>query len=176
MKVPLTWLRDYVDLSGIGVPQLVERLTFAGLEVASVRCVGVPAPEGLRVKADDPGPVWAPDKVVVGRVLKVEKHPNANKLKLVTADYGAAEPKVVVTLDADEAPAAGTPAADFMGDTVIEIDVLPNMARCLSMIGVAREVAALFSRELRLPPHVMRAAGRPLEGKVRVQIEDPKLS
>src|SRR6516165_3392711 len=243
MKVPLNWLREYVDLTGIGVPQLVERLTFAGLEVASVRCVGVPVPDGLRAKAADAAPPWAADKVVVGRVLKVERHPNADKLKLVTADYGAAEPKVVVTgapnvnvgdtgykvvlgltgtvywdghatpkklselkptklrgvpsdsmvmsefelgiseehegvivLGEDEAPAPGTPAADFMGDIVIEIDVLPNMARCLSMIGVAREVAALFGRELKLPPHTMQADGPPIEGKVRVEIEDPKLS
>jgi phenylalanyl-tRNA synthetase beta chain len=243
MKVPLSWLRDYVDLSGIGVPRLVERLTFAGLEVASVRCVGVPVPDGLRVKASDPGPVWDKDKVVVGRVLKVEKHPNADKLKLVTAEYGAAEPKVVVTgapnvnvgdsgykvilgltgtvhwdghvspkklselkptklrgvpsdsmvmsefelgiseehegviiLADDEAPAPGTPAADFMGDIVIEIDVLPNMARCLSMIGVAREVAALFGRELKLWPHTMKATGESIEGKVRVEIEDASLS
>jgi phenylalanyl-tRNA synthetase beta chain len=243
MKIPLSWLRDYVDLSGIAVPQLVERLTFAGLEVASVRCIGVPVPDGLRAKAADPGPVWAPDRVVVGRVVKIEKHPNADKLKLVTADYGAAEPRVVVTgapnvsigdsgykvilgltgtvywdghvspkklselkptklrgvpsdsmvmsefelgiseehegvivLADGEAPAPGAPAADFMGDVVIEIDVLPNMARCLSMIGVAREVAALFGRELKLPPHVMQAAGPPLAGEVRVAIEDPKLS
>jgi phenylalanyl-tRNA synthetase beta chain len=243
MKVPLNWLRDYVDLTGIPVPQLVERLTLAGLEVAAVHCVGVPTPEGLRAKATDAGPIWAPDKVVVGRVLKVEKHPNADKLRLVTAEYGAREPKVVVTgapnvnvgdsgykvvlgltgtvywdghalpkklselkptklrgvpsdsmvmsefelgiseeheggiiLADDEAPAPGTPAADFMGDVVIEIDVLPNMARCLSMIGVAREVAALFGRELKLPPHTMQAAAPPAEGQVRVEIEDPKLS
>jgi len=243
MKVPLNWLREYVDLSGIGVPELVERLTFAGLEVAAVRCIGVPVPPGLRAKAAEPGPVWAADKVVVGRVVKVEKHPNADKLKLVTAEYGAATPKVVVTgapnvnfgdsgykvilgltgtihwdghatpkklselkptklrgvpsdamvmsefelgisdehegviiLGEDEAPAPGTPAADFMGDVVLEIDVLPNMARCLSMIGVAREVAALFGRELKLPPHVVQAAGPAIEGKVLVQIEDAKLS
>jgi phenylalanyl-tRNA synthetase beta chain len=243
MKVPLSWLRDYVDLTGISVPQLVERLTLAGLEVAAVHCIGIPAPPGLRAKSTDAGPTWAPDKVVVGRVLKVEKHPNADKLRLVTAEYAAAEPKVVVTgapnvnigdsgykvilgltgtvywdghatpkklselkptklrgvpsdsmvmsefelgiseehegviiLGEDEAPAPGTPAAEFMGDIVIEIDVLPNMARCLSMIGVAREVAALFGRELKLPPHLMQATGPPIEGQVRVEIEDPKLS
>jgi len=243
MKVPLNWLRDYVDLSGIAVPQLVERLTLAGLEVAAVRSVGLPVPEGVRAKASEAGPVWAPEKVVVGRVVKVEKHPNADKLKLVTADYGAGEPKVVVTgapnvsigdsgykvilgltgtvywdghvspkklselkptklrgvpsdsmvmsefelgiseehegvivLGEDEAPAPGTAAADFMGDFVIEIDVLPNMARCLSMIGVAREVAALFGRQLTLPPHTMQAGGPSIEGQVRVEIEDPKLS
>jgi phenylalanyl-tRNA synthetase beta chain len=246
MKVPLNWLRDYVELSGIALPQLVERLTSAGLEVASVRSIGLPVPDGLRAKAADPGPIWSPDKVVVGRVVKVEKHPNADKLRLVTAEYGAREPKVVVTgapnvaigsagykvilgltgtvywdghvtpkklselkptklrgvpsdsmvmsefelgiseehegvivLGEEEAPTPGTPAADFLGDIVIEIDVLPNMARCLSMIGVAREVAALFGRELihrprwTQPPHDV---GPSIEGQVRVEIEDPKLS
>ena len=48
----------------------------------------------------------------------------------------------------DDAP-VGMPLADFMGDIVLEIDVLPNMARCLSMIGVAREVAALTGQQLR---------------------------
>src|SRR4051812_47376324 len=97
MKIPLSWLRDYVDLDGVDVPTLVERLTLAGLEVASVRCLGVPAPAGLKAKAGEEALAWAPDKVVVGRVLKVEKHPNADKLKIVHAEYGAAEPRVVVT-------------------------------------------------------------------------------
>src|SRR5216683_2364713 len=96
MKVPLSWLRDYVDLT-LPVPQLVERLTLAGLEVASVRSIGVPTPEGLRAKAEEAGPVWEKDKVIVARVLGVDKHPNADKLKLVTVDYGASESKVVVT-------------------------------------------------------------------------------
>src|SRR6516225_7724318 len=96
MKVPLSWLRDYVVLN-LPVPQLVERLTLAGLEVASVRCIGLPPPEGLRAKVEGTGPVWARDKVMVARVRSVDKHPNADKLKLVTVDYGAAVPKVVVT-------------------------------------------------------------------------------
>ena len=52
----------------------------------------------------------------------------------------------------DDAP-VGMPLADFMGDVVLEVDVLPNMARCLSLIGVAREVAALTGQPLTLPPH-----------------------
>src|SRR5262249_12204652 len=96
MKVPLSWLRDYVDLP-CSVAELAERLTLAGLEVAGVRAIGVPVPEGLGGKAGDPGPVWDRDKVVVARVLQTEKHPNADKLKLVTVEYGAAQPKVVVT-------------------------------------------------------------------------------
>ena len=65
MKVPLSWLREYVDLPP-SVAQLAERLTLAGLEVASVRTIGLPPPEGLRVKQEDAGPVWQPDKVLIG--------------------------------------------------------------------------------------------------------------
>src|SRR5262245_23050046 len=200
MKIPLSWLRDYVELT-LPPAQLIERLTLAGLEVASTRVIGVPIPDGVRVKPEDRGPVWERDKIVTAKVLKVEKHPNADKLLLVTLDYGAAEPKTVVTgapnlkvgdagqkvvlglvgtvyfdghatpkslkkiepkalrgimndamvmsefelgiseehegiiLLENDAP-VGAPAAEFMGDVVLEIDVLPNTARCLAMIGV----------------------------------------
>src|SRR5437868_5635914 len=239
MKIPLTWLRDYIDIP-LAPAQLIERLTLAGLEVAGVRVLGLPVPEGLRVKAEEAGPVGDPDKVRVARVVKVEKHPNADKLKLAHLDYGASEPKVVVTgapnlsvgdagmkvivglagtqyfdghvtpkkLDVlkpsklrgipsdamvmsefelgisdehegiiileDDVP-VGTPLAEFMGDVVLELEVTPNMARCLSLIGVAREVAALTGGKLRLPPHKVETAGSPIAGQVQVRIEDPKL-
>src|SRR5207344_3193707 len=57
MKIPLSWLRDYVDVT-LPVPQLVERLTLAGLEVSGVRILGLPVPDGLRIKPEDAGPVW----------------------------------------------------------------------------------------------------------------------
>ncbi len=238
MKLPLNWLRDYVDLT-LPVPQLLERLTLAGLEVAGVRLVGLPAPEGLHAKGVEAGPAWDRDKVMVAKVLEVKRHPDADRLTLVTLDYGK-EPKQVVTgasnlkvgdqgqkvilalsgsvlydgyaegkvlkqlkptkirgvpSDAmvcsarelgladehegiiileDDAP-VGTPLADFMGDIVIEIDVLPNMARCLSMIGVAREVAAITGQTLRYPSHAVQAAGDPIAGQVGIEIEDPNL-
>ena len=96
MKVPLSWLREYVDVS-LSVPELAERLTLAGLEVSGLRFYGLPVPPGARISQDAAGPVWARDKVITARVLKVDKHPNADKLKLVTAEFGAAEPKIVVT-------------------------------------------------------------------------------
>ena len=55
----------------------------------------------------------------------------------------------VIILDAD-AP-VGTPLADYMGDAVFDISILPNMVRDASMIGVARELAAVTRRELHLP-------------------------
>src|SRR5262245_4771722 len=96
MKVPLSWLREYVDVPE-SVPALVERLTRAGLEVGGVRFVGVPAPEGLPPSMCEVGPAWAADKVVLARVLKTEKHPNADRLRLVTVEYGTGQPKVVLT-------------------------------------------------------------------------------
>lgn len=244
MKIPLRWLADYVDLPE-SPGYVAERLTLAGLEVGGVKVLGLPVPEGLRVKGEELGPVWERDKVVIAQILETKPHPDADKLKLPIVEYGASEPKQLVTgapniavgdkgqkvvlaltgaalfdghseekvikklkptkirgvpsdamvcseyelgLDddpekghegiiilEDDAP-VGQPLADFMGDVVLEVDVLPNMARCLSMIGVAREVAALTGKHLKLPPHQMQAEGDPIEGQVKVEIENPKLS
>jgi phenylalanyl-tRNA synthetase beta chain len=244
MKVPLKWLAEYVPLT-IPVAALVERLTLAGLEVSGVRLLGMAAPEGLRVKSAEAGPIWPPDKIVAARVLKVEPHPDPAvvNLKLPTVEYGQGRTKQLVTgapnlkvgdsgqtvilalagsvlfshhakssdkvlqelkpakirgipsdamvcssfelgIDDDkeagiillnEEIAPGTPAVDFLGDMVLELEITPNMARCLSVIGVAREVAALTGQSLRLPPHQPKAEGPPTEGRVRVSIEDPEL-
>src|SRR5215510_6632897 len=96
MKFPLSWLREYVDIT-LPPAALIERLTLVGLEVAGTKVYGLPVPEGVRVKAEDIGPEWHRDKIVTAKVLKVEQHPNADKLKLVTVEYGAAQPKIVVT-------------------------------------------------------------------------------
>ena len=61
MKIPLSWLREYVAVPP-AVPALVERLTLAGLEVAGVRFVGVAAPDGLPPQMCETGPVWAPGR------------------------------------------------------------------------------------------------------------------
>ncbi len=238
MKVPLSWLREYVDVT-LPIGELARRLTLAGLEVGGARAFGLPMPEGLKV--EEPGPIWAKDKVVTAQVLKVEKHPNADKLKLVHAEYGAGQPKVVVTgapnlsvgdagqkvilglagtqywdghatpkklselkptqlrgvpSDAmvmsefelglsdehegiiilpDDAP-IGAPLAELWGDYVLDLDILPNMARCLSMLGVAREVAAITGATLKLPPTDYPGKGPPIAGKVTVAISDLRLS
>ena len=43
MKVPISWLKDYVDIE-ISIPELAHRLTLAGLEVEEIRYVGLPLP------------------------------------------------------------------------------------------------------------------------------------
>src|SRR4030095_14555003 len=96
MKIPLSWLRDYVELA-LPPAQLIERLTLAGLEVASTRVFGLPIPEGVRVKPEERGPVWDRDKIFIAQVLSTEKHPNADKLKLPTVTWGEGAQKHVVT-------------------------------------------------------------------------------
>ncbi|MFI5400746.1 MAG: phenylalanine--tRNA ligase subunit beta [SAR324 cluster bacterium] len=81
LRVPYSWLKDYVPLS-LTPAQLAERLTLAGLEVEKLAAIG----------AD-----WDADKVFVGQVLKLEKHPNADRLCLATVDYGQGLPLTVVT-------------------------------------------------------------------------------
>ena len=63
-----------------------------------------------------------------------------------------------------------------MGDIVLEVDVLPNMARCLSMTGIAREVAALCGTALKPPPAGVEARGPAIAGRVKVVIDDAALS
>jgi phenylalanyl-tRNA synthetase beta chain len=74
----------------------------------------------------------------------------------------------------DEAP-VGVPLADYLGDTVLDLDLTPNLARCLNMIGVAREVAALTGVPLRYSSTDWQADGPPAADLARVEIEDPDL-
>ena len=78
MKVPLSWLKEYVDIE-LPVGELVDRLVFSGIEVEGVEKVG-----------------GAPAGVVVAKVLDVQPHPNSDHLHLCTVDYGAAERPVIV--------------------------------------------------------------------------------
>ncbi len=77
MRVPLKWLRDYVDLS-VPPKEIAHRLTMAGLEVTGIERTG----------SD-----W--ENVVVGEVLEVRPHPDADRLRLVTVNDGASRHEVV---------------------------------------------------------------------------------
>ena len=87
MKIPLSWLNDYVQIDDIALPALWERLNLAGLEIVKIDAVGHP-------EADLP---WDPEKVMTAEVLAVQPHPNANRLVLAEVDYGGDEIEVVVT-------------------------------------------------------------------------------
>jgi phenylalanyl-tRNA synthetase beta chain len=80
---------------------------------------------------------------------------------------------IIILDDADPAP--GTPLQDMLGEIVVELDILPNMARCLSMIGIAREVAALTGAKPTIGEPKVEAVAEPITGKVAVEIADAKL-
>ncbi|MGC8874952.1 MAG: phenylalanine--tRNA ligase subunit beta, partial [Chloroflexia bacterium] len=89
-------------------------------------------------------------------------------------ELGLSEDHTGVVLLPDDAP-VGIPLADYLGDIVLDIDLTPNLGRCLSMIGVAREVAALLGKPLRVPTPSPQEAGAPIAGQVTVEILDPDL-
>ena len=223
MKVPISWLRDYVDIT-LTPEALAERLTLAGLEVEKV----------IRI-----GETWERDKIFVGQVLEVRRHPDADRLVLARVNYGAPQPLTVVTgapnlypyagqdlsngrgpkvafaiagaqhvdghseerrvvrlkpgkirgiasegmvmsekeLDLsdehegviilpDDAP-VGAPLVDYLGDAILEFDIKGAFGYLQSVIGIAREVAALTGQALRLPP-----GAAPVDQKAQI-VADP---
>ncbi len=80
----------------------------------------------------------------------------------------------VIILD-DDAP-VGVPLADYMGDAVFEINIIPNIARAASMLGVAREIAALTGQSLRPPSYDFLAQGSSIDGKAAIEILNPELN
>ena len=83
MKVPLTWLNEYVDLSDIGIEDLAKVMTMVGLEVDEIHLVGMPKPEGERHEFKYNGLSWPADKFIVARVDEVMPHPNADRKSVV---------------------------------------------------------------------------------------------
>ena len=81
----------------------------------------------------------------------------------------------IVFLDPD-APAAGTPLADVLGDVVLDVAITPNMARIASIHGVAREVAALTGATLRNPEQDVDATGSPVADKIKIDIRESALN
>jgi phenylalanyl-tRNA synthetase beta chain len=88
MKLPLSWIKDYVDIE-MSVEELARRMTLAGLEVEELHYVGYPLPTGdERRVAKISGFAWEPDKIVVGAIHEVMPHPDADKLVLCKLDDG----------------------------------------------------------------------------------------
>jgi phenylalanyl-tRNA synthetase beta chain len=82
----------------------------------------------------------------------------------------------IILMDHDDSYVAGTPMVDVLGDVVLDIEFTPNLARCFSMIGVAREVAALLGKEMTYPSYEFLAEGDSIEGQVNIDIREPELN
>ncbi|MCB9457997.1 MAG: phenylalanine--tRNA ligase subunit beta, partial [Anaerolineaceae bacterium] len=97
MQVPVSWLREFVEID-IPVELLAERLTLAGLEVASITYIGVPQGfvEGVRWPLSN-HLVWDREKILLGAIREVKPHPDADRLVIAVVDYGGAELEQTVT-------------------------------------------------------------------------------
>ena len=82
----------------------------------------------------------------------------------------------ILLLDHEDSHIPGTPLQDVLGDVVLDIELTPNLARCFSILGVAREVAALLDKPLRKPSAALPADGPPIHGQAAIVIEDPELN
>lgn len=70
MKAPITWLKDYVDIK-VEIKDYVETMTLSGSKVEGVEDMG----KGI-------------EKVVAGKIVSIEKHPDADKLRICKVDVG----------------------------------------------------------------------------------------
>ena len=196
MKVPATWLREYVEVDAT-TAAIADRLAIATGEVERISHRGVADLDGNH------------GRYLVGRVVEAGKHPNADRLQLCRVDVGEDEPRQIVcgawnfgagatvavalpgavlpdgrTLERAKLRGSvsdgmilseaelelssehagilvlpepwepGTPLRDVLplGEEVLEIEMTRNRPDCLSVYGIAREVAALFGGELRPMP------------------------
>src|SRR3954471_2724965 len=83
MRVPVSWLREYVDF-GVPLAELAARLAVSSCEVERIERRGVPDTDGNL------------GLFRVGRVVEAGKHPNADRLQLCKVDVGDAEPRQIV--------------------------------------------------------------------------------
>lgn len=71
----------------------------------------------------------------------------------------------------------GTPFVEVLGDVVLELELTPNLARCFSILGVAREVAALYGTEVREPDYSLpETSGGSVEEAVTLEIHEAELN
>ncbi|MDO8688373.1 MAG: phenylalanine--tRNA ligase subunit beta, partial [Dehalococcoidales bacterium] len=216
MKVSLKWLREYVDIV-LSPAALAEKLTMSGLEVKGLQVIGGS---------------W--ENVVIGQILAINPHPNADRLTLPTIDLGNEQATVVcgapnlrvgdkiafarvgaqlidghsgqiATLKSakirgvlssgmvcseqelgiserhegimvlpDDAP-VGMLLADYLGDAILDLDITPNRPDCLSVIGIAREVAALTGQSLHLAEVGAKESSSPTDQPISIEIADSAL-
>lgn len=69
----------------------------------------------------------------------------------------------------------GTPLGELYGDVIYEVDITANRGDCLSHLGIARELAAVTSGEVRFPSTALREIDAPTSDAIAVTIESPRL-
>lgn len=212
MRCSLNWLSEYVRLT-MEPKELAHKLSMVGLESV----VEVRYPDKI-------------DGVLAGRIVGVEKHPNADRLTVCTVETGSGEVAVVcgapnvrvgmvsplalpgavlkggfklkkskirgvesfgmlcaedeLGLSADHSgimdlgdiePGTSLHEIINLDDYILEVDVTPNRGDTASVLGIARETAALLGQELTPPGTDYPESGTPAAELASVSIESPEL-
>ncbi|MBC7235981.1 MAG: phenylalanine--tRNA ligase subunit beta [Chloroflexi bacterium] len=89
-------------------------------------------------------------------------------------ELGLSEEHTGILILPDDAP-VGKPFREYWGDVVLDLDLTPNLARCFSIVGVAREVAALTDGRFYPLRPTVQMEGASIEGQIEILIEDPDL-
>lgn len=214
MKITWNWLGEYVDLAGLTPEKVATDLTNAGIPVEWMQ------PLSGQVK-----------DVVIGKVLTVEAHPNADRLRVCKVDVAKGDPLTIVCGAKNVAPDQNVPVAIdgailpggkikrsklrgvesqgmicsagelgldarllpkeqtqgifvlpqdapvgesivsylSLDDMVMELELTPNRSDCLSLRGVAYEVAALYGRSIHMPDAVVKESS--LAEKLPLSVE-----
>ncbi len=211
MRVPLSWLRDYVDIKNTP-EELAHILTMAGLEVEAIDYIGAE---------------WG-DSIVTAQIIHLEKVAGSDHLSYTRVITGNQEFGVVcgapnirqgdkvplalvgakvgdITISAakkmgyvsqgmlcsprelglgndhsgiyilDPDTPLGLKLVDVLGDVVLDFSIKAHRGDLSSIIGIAREVAALTGQQLRIPQPVLQEQGTPVTELVQVTVEDAKL-
>ena len=224
MLISLEWLNEFVDIKGLSPEEIAHALTMSGLEVEGI--------EKIEAKFEN---------IVTAQILKIDKHPDADKLHLVTIFNGTVERTVVCGAQNLEVNAivpyasVGSKVLDrktgeqfelkpikirgvesqgmlcsddelgvseqnlqeedgilmlhrlfndlkpgmdvkdvlnIANDTVLDIAPTANRGDQMSILGVAREVSALFNRKLNFSKiETINDLSKP---EFEVEIKDPK--
>jgi len=209
MRVSYKRLQEIVNFS-FSPQELAEQLTRLGLEVKNIEYFG------------------KLEKIVVGKIVSIENHPNADKIKVVRVDVGREtislvcgapnikeEMLVPVALEGarlkggirvkkikvrgidspgmicsenelglgeDQSGVMPLPSHLLLGinlsqaldleDIVLDLEITSNRGDCLSMIGVAREIAALTGESLHLPSFGVRDDKKQKGHQIDIEIKD----
>ncbi len=170
-------------LDGVVVGQVLESVQHPNAEKLSVTKVDAGGPEPLQIvcgaknyKVGDKVPVaTVGTKLPGGTKIEKAKLRGTESFGMLCSsrELGLSE-EASGLLILDPALKTGTPIAEALGlrDTVFEVNVTANRADCLCHLGVAREVAALTGKPLRLPDTTLVEGGASAESLVKVRIDD----
>ncbi len=216
MKVTYKWLKDFVDLSDISAEEVAEKLTVSGFEVEDI----IYQNKYLH-------------DVYVGNIVKIERHPNADKLVVCQVNLGWKQVQIItsatnvfeganVPVSLDGADLANgvkiKPSAmrgvvsdgmfcsgeelgidenyfegagingililpkDFeigakiedvlmLDDVVFDINVTPNRPDCNSVVGIAREICAMFGKDFKEIDVSYKTVGQNVNDFVKVDVK-----